>query len=152
VRRGRMSIRGTPIRRGVWAYRHPMQRVWWRPYRRWWWRPYPWIPLWRPFLWWPRLFLMGGFMILLYETLSYKLRREDVRTIERETGKPANELTEDELVAAMKRKGIQQHEVTPEDREAITRSRTKARYCRFCGAPLASDGRYCAQCGHQTTY
>lgn len=91
-------------------------------------------------------------MILLYETLAYKLHREDVRIIEHETGKPANELTEDELVAAMKRKGIQQHEVTPEDREAIARSRTKARYCRFCGASLASDGGYCAQCGHQTTY
>jgi rRNA maturation endonuclease Nob1 len=95
---------------------------------------------------------MGGFMILLYEALTYKLRREDVPIIERETGKPVQELTEDELVAAMKRKGIQQHEVTPEDRKSIARSRTKARYCIYCGARLASDGGYCPQCGHQTTY
>ncbi len=146
-----MSVRGIPIRRGIWAYRHPMQRVWWRPYRRWWWRPYPWMPLWRPILWWPRLFLMGGFMILLYESLAYKLRREDVRNIEHEVGKPVRELTEDELVAAMKRKGIQQHEVTSEDREVMARSWTKARYCRYCGTRLASDGGYCPQCGHQTT-
>ena len=86
-------------------------------------------------------------MILLYESLAYKLRREDVRIIERETGKPVKELTEEELVAVMKRKGIQQHEVTREERESIVSSRTKARYCMYCGARLASDGGYCPQCG-----
>lgn len=147
-----MGLRGTPIRRGLWAYRHPMRRFWWRPYRSWWWRPYPWIPLWRPMLWWPRLLLMGSFMLLLYESIAYKLHRNDVRIIERETGKPAKDLTEDELVAAMKKHGIQKHAVTQEDRETIANSRTKARYCVYCGARLASDGVYCSQCGQQTEH
>jgi hypothetical protein len=51
----------------------------------------------------PWTMMMGGFMYLLYDSMAYKLYDDDVERVERETGKPVRDLSEEELVAAMKR-------------------------------------------------
>jgi len=66
--------------------------------------------------------MIGGFMYLLYDSIAYKLFANDVDRIERETGKGAKDLSEEELLTAMKRLRIQKLEITPEDREVISRS------------------------------
>lgn len=71
----------------------------------------------------PWTMMMGSFMYLLYDSIAYKLYANDVGRVERETGKVAKDLSEEELLMAMKRLGIQKLEITPEDREVISRSK-----------------------------
>jgi hypothetical protein len=52
----------------------------------------------------------------------YKLRRDDVLVIERETGKKMKELSEDELVSAVKRLGIRKLEISSDEKAIIERS------------------------------
>jgi hypothetical protein len=73
-------------------------------------------------LWWPRLFFMGSFLIFLFGAKPYKLHRDDVKAIERETGTQAEDLTEDEIITAMKKLGIKKLELSPDEREVIERS------------------------------
>ena len=77
---------------------------------------------WGPFYWWPRMFLMGSFLYLLFGSRPYKLHQDDVTVIERETGRDAGDMTEEELIAAMRRLGIKKLEITPDEREAIERT------------------------------
>jgi len=94
--------------------------------------------------------MMGGFMYLLYDSIAYKLYDDDVGRIERETGKPARDLSEEELVVAMKRLGIQKLELTQQDTGAISKSTTReARYCIYCGNKLSSEAVYCERCGRK---
>ena len=79
-------------------------------------------PMWGPFYWWPRMFLMGSFLYFLFGSRPYKLHRDDVTVIERETGRDAGEMTEEELIATMRRLGIKKLELTPDEREAIERA------------------------------
>ena len=89
-------------------------------------------------------------MYLLYDSMAYKLYDDDVGRIERETGKPARDLSEEELVAAMKRLGIQKLELTQEDTGAISKSTMReARYCIYCGNELSSEAVYCERCGRK---
>lgn len=120
-----MGIRGHGLDRGMEGFRRPYGRSWARPYRSFmWWRPFWWYPLWwRPLYWMPWTMLMGGFMYLLYDSIAYKLHRNDVERIERDMGKSAADLSEGELVASMKRLGIYKLEITPEDRETIVKSK-----------------------------
>lgn len=60
------------------------------------------------------IFLMTG------TASAIKLHRQDVERIEEATGKSTDEMTEEELVSAMKRLGIKKLEVTPEDHERIS--------------------------------
>lgn len=60
------------------------------------------------------IFLMTG------TASAIKLHRQDVERIEEATGKSTDEMTEEELVSAMKRFGIKKLEVTPEDHERIS--------------------------------
>lgn len=71
--------------------------------------------------------MMSGFMYLLYDSMAYKLYEDDVGKIERETGKRARDLNEEELKAAMKRLGIPKLEIAPEDREVISKSEKPVR-------------------------
>ena len=86
-------------------------------------------------------------MFLLYDQKAYKLHQDDVDRIERASGKPVRHLSEDELVEAMKRRGIQKLEVTPEPREPRPAT---ARYCIHCGTSLTSNAAYCSHCGKPT--
>ena len=50
-------------------------------------------------------------MFLLYDQMAYRLHQDDADRIERASVKPVRNLSEDELVAAMKRQGIQKLEI-----------------------------------------
>jgi septum formation inhibitor-activating ATPase MinD len=75
----------------------------------------------------PWIMMMGGFIYLLYDSITYKLYVNDVNRIEQETGKVAKDLNEEELLKAMKRLRIKKLEITPEDREVISRSNQPAK-------------------------
>jgi hypothetical protein len=80
----------------------------------------------------------------------YKLTQNDIQRIERETGKSAENMTEGELKAAMKKLGIQKLELTPEDKAEINKVGNEAetkRFCTYCGAQLESDAKFCSSCG-----
>ena len=72
-----------------------------------------------------RMVLRTGVVLLLGGTAAagtyaaIKLHERDVRRIEQTTGRRAEDLSETELLAAMKRLGIQKLELTPEDTDAI---------------------------------
>ena len=50
---------------------------------------------------------------------SYKVSEQEAQQIEQHTGKSAEDLTEQEIEAAMDDLGIQDMELTPEDEAAI---------------------------------
>ncbi len=107
MRRGRM-MRGRARRFGI----RPMR------FRRGFFMPY----MWRPYCWWPRLFIMGSFLYFLFGSRPYKVHRDQVTVIEHETGKKATDLTEEELVSAMKKMGIKRLDISDDERIAIERS------------------------------
>lgn len=87
-------------------------------------------------------------MLFFFGTLMYKLHMDDVRRIEMATGKSAQNLTEEDLKAEMKRLGIQKLEITPEDHEAVaTHEMENGPFCTYCGAKLAPNAVYCSNCG-----
>ncbi len=53
---------------------------------------------------------------------AYKLNQKDIKKVEQHTAKSADDLTEAELIAAMKKLGIQQLELTDEDEAAMDRA------------------------------
>ena len=57
--------------------------------------------------------------------ISYKIHSDDVARIEKAAGKRAENLTEPELLSAMKNLGIRKLEITPEENEEIKRSKTE---------------------------
>ena len=69
--------------------------------------------------WRRRRFLVGGFTMLLVGGAAYKLGQSSVQQIEQHTGKPAEQLTEQELEAAMDELGIEEEELTAQDMAAI---------------------------------
>lgn len=136
-----MGFRRFPMRRSMRGFRRPYRRFMWR-------RPFLWYPFWwRPLFWRPWPIMIGAFMFLLYDSMAYKLSNNDVRQIERDRGQSVNDVTEAELVAAMKRLNIQKLELTEEDKEAITTSKNEARYCTHCGSQLSSDTTFFVTCG-----
>ena len=83
----------------------PMRHHMWGPPRRYY----------RPFMWWPRLFLMGAFMYYVFGGNTYKVHKNDVTVIESETGKKSGDISEEELVAAMRKLGIKKLEVSDDE-------------------------------------
>ena len=57
---------------------------------------------------------------------AIKLSQKDVERIEQDTGVPAEELTEEELVAAMEKLGIQSIELDENDQAIITEQAAQA--------------------------
>ena len=66
-----------------------------------------------------RRLLLGNAVILFAGSQIVKLNRSDVERIEEAAGKTAEDLSEDELLAAMKKLGIHRLELTSEDEDAI---------------------------------
>jgi hypothetical protein len=62
---------------------------------------------------------VGGATLLLVGGAAYKLGQNSVKQVEDYTGKPADELSEEELQAAMDQLGIEPEELTDEDQAAI---------------------------------
>ena len=50
---------------------------------------------------------------------SYKVSQQEAQQIEQHTGKPPEDLTEDQMETALDDLGIQDQELTPEDEAAI---------------------------------
>ena len=65
--------------------------------------------------------MVGGFMLLAGAgtAAAVKLSKKDSEKIEQHTGTSADELTEEELVAAMEELGIQSIELTDDDKAII---------------------------------
>lgn len=66
-----------------------------------------------------RRFLVGGATMLLVGGAAYKLGQNSVKQIEQHTGKKAEDLSEQELEAAMDQLGIEDQEITDADMAAI---------------------------------
>jgi len=69
-----------------------------------------------------RRLLVGGFTLLLVGGAAYgavKLSQKDAQQVEEYTGKNAEDLSEEELVAAMESLGIQSIDLSDEDKKAI---------------------------------
>lgn len=66
-----------------------------------------------------RRIMVGGMVLLAGGAVAYKLTKKDADKIEKQTGVSVEELSEEELVAAMKELGIQSVELTDEDRAVI---------------------------------
>lgn len=66
-----------------------------------------------------RRLLVGGFTLLLVGGAAYKLGQSSVQQIEQHTGKPADQLSEQELEAAMDDLGIEEEELNDQDMAAI---------------------------------
>lgn len=100
-----------------------------------------------------RLILGTSIILLIGGSYGiYKLTQNDVKRIEQETGKSAENMTEAELKAAMKRLDIQKLEITPKDEMEINKVggevETK-RFCQYCGAQLDSSAKFCPSCGQK---
>jgi hypothetical protein len=65
------------------------------------------------------ILLLGG------TAAAVKLQHKDIERIEKDTAKSADDLTETELLAAMKKLGIQKLELTDEDQAAINQADEK---------------------------
>lgn len=66
-----------------------------------------------------RRFLVGGATMLLVGGAAYKLGQKSVKQVEQHTGKPAEELSQEELEAALDELGIEEEEITDADMAAI---------------------------------
>ncbi len=99
-RTARRTTRRTVRRRAVVGPRRRVARRRHRRYRR-------------------RRILVGGATLLLVGGAAYKLGQNSVKQVEEYTGKPADELSEQELQAAMDELGIESEELTAEDQAAI---------------------------------
>jgi hypothetical protein len=84
----------------------------------------------------------------------YKLSQRDMDRIEQETGKSAENLTEEELKSAMRNLGIQRMELTSDDEIHINKvaseeENIKKNFCSYCGAQLDTNAKYCPACGQE---
>lgn len=82
----------------------------------------------------------------------YKLTQRDLERIEQETGKSAENMSEDELKTAMRNLGIQKMELTSDDEIQIDRVANEAepnKFCTYCGAQIDSNAKYCPSCGQK---
>ncbi len=67
------------------------------------------------------MLLVGGMVVLAAggTAAAVKMSKQDAQKVEQQTGKPPDQLTEEELKAAMQELGIQSLELTDEDKAAV---------------------------------
>lgn len=66
-----------------------------------------------------RRLLVGGATLLLVGGAAYKIGQSQAQQIQQHTGKPPEDLTQEELEQAMDDLGIEEQELTPQDQAAI---------------------------------
>lgn len=69
-----------------------------------------------------RRLLIGGMVVVGASHSMRKMSHEDAQKIEQATGVPPEEMSEEELDAAMQQQGIQAHPVTEADQHAMTQA------------------------------
>ena len=102
-----------------------------------------------------RRMLFGGFIYLAVAgSRPYKLQPDEIERVEQHAGKPAEDLTEEELKSSMNHLNIENREVSDEEYNRINEQNGKSTsddksgaYCKFCGAQLTGPGKFCANCG-----
>ena len=72
-----------------------------------------------------RRFLFGTATILMLGGIAYKLHNDDITRLEKSVGKPAENLSEAELLKAMKDLEIKKLEITTADNEEIKKQSTE---------------------------
>jgi hypothetical protein len=80
---------------------------------------------------------------------------EEVERIENHTGKPAEDLTEEELKSSMNQLNIKNRDVSDSEYAKINEMNGKSvpddktvAFCSFCGAKLpVSNAKFCSNCG-----
>ncbi len=80
---------------------------------------------------------------------TVKMSSADAQKVESNTGKPVEELTEDELKAAMKKLGIQKIELTPEEQKQVASPpQAEGEFeCSECHASVTATQKFCPSCG-----
>ena len=86
---------------------------------------------------------------------AYKMQDRDVERLENHYGRPAEELSEQEVVSGMQTLGIEKNELNDKDREKIYKADSEdedfnssgTRYCMQCGELLKPGGSFCPSCG-----
>jgi hypothetical protein len=80
---------------------------------------------------------------------AVKMSSADAQKVESNTGKPVEELTEEDLKAAMKRLGIQKIELTPDEQKAVASSIPAEGdfECSECHATVTATQKFCPSCG-----
>ncbi|MBN2152251.1 MAG: zinc ribbon domain-containing protein [Candidatus Lokiarchaeota archaeon] len=78
-----------------------------------------------------------------------KMSSADAQKVESSTGKPVEELTEEDLKAAMNRLGIQRIELTPEEqRQVAGPHHAEGEFeCSECHAAVTATQKFCPSCG-----
>lgn len=66
-----------------------------------------------------RRILVGGAALLLVGGAAYKMGQAQAQQIQQHTGKPPEDLTQEELEMAMDELGIEEQALTPQDQAAI---------------------------------
>ena len=72
-----------------------------------------------------RRFLFGTATILLLGGIAYKLHNDDIARLEKRVGKSAENLSEAELLKAMKDLGIKKLDITTADNEEMKKQSTE---------------------------
>ncbi|MFX1487388.1 MAG: zinc ribbon domain-containing protein [Promethearchaeota archaeon] len=75
-----------------------------------------------------------------------KIQSKDLEKVEKETGKSAEEMTQEELRGGMKKLGIQEGKLTSKDRQLID---AEVRFCPECGSSIEMNCEFCPYCGQQ---
>ena len=104
-----------------------------------------------------RRWLVGGAVLLALAGThnAYKIQDRDVDRLESHYGRPAEELSEEEIVTGMRQLGIEKIELDDNDRARVYKADSDdedfktsgIRYCMHCGELLPTDGKYCPSCG-----
>jgi len=66
-----------------------------------------------------RRLIVGGAALFVVAGAAHKLSQNDVQKVEQQAGKPVEQMSEQELQAAMKKAGVQEQQITPEDEHAM---------------------------------
>ncbi|MHA1556379.1 MAG: zinc ribbon domain-containing protein [Candidatus Heimdallarchaeota archaeon] len=104
-----------------------------------------------------RRWLVGGAVLLALSGThnAYKIQDRDVEKLEKHYGRPADELSEQEVVSGMQTLGIEKNELNEEDRAKVYKADSEdedfkssgTRYCMQCGELLKPGGSFCPSCG-----
>ncbi|MGF1506070.1 MAG: hypothetical protein GYB64_09550 [Chloroflexi bacterium] len=98
-----------------------------------------------------RVMRRGGGALFMLGAVALKLAMDDVDRMEQDLGKPAEEMTDAEILAAMERLGISKQDLDEDDEAETKRAPRVPTECDSCGFGLTTEnidwaGPTSAQC------